>query len=102
MTPTTACGGPTASGSTPPSDTGVRRNSPNGDSSSKKPSNTLLPIHAVSTAFATQLATKEWHRQLGGDIIADAILDRIVHNAIWINTGEYNMSQRHGQAMLDN
>lgn len=28
----------------------------------------------VSTAFATQLATKEWHRQLGGDTIADAIL----------------------------
>ena len=38
MTPTTACGGPTTSGSTPPSDTGVRRNSPNRDSSSKDPS----------------------------------------------------------------
>jgi len=34
------------SGSTPPSDTGVRRNSPNRDSSSKKLSNTPLPIHA--------------------------------------------------------
>lgn len=32
-------------GSTPPSDTRVRRNSPNRDSSSKKPSNTPLPIH---------------------------------------------------------
>ena len=42
------------------------------------------------------------HRQLGGDTIADAILDRIVHNTIWINTGEYNMRQRHGQTMLDN
>ena len=61
-----------------------------------------LQYDTVSTAFATQLATKEWHRQLGGDTIADAILDRIVHNAIWINTGEYNMRQRHGQAMLDN
>ncbi|WP_256755009.1 ATP-binding protein [Bifidobacterium longum] len=49
-----------------------------------------------------QLATKEWHRQLGGDTIADAILDRIVHNTIWINTGEYNMRQRHGQTTLDN
>lgn len=46
--------------------------------------------------------TKERHRQLGGDTIADAILDRIVHNAVWIDTGEYNMRQRHGQAMLDN
>ena len=44
MTPTTTCGGPTTSGSTPPLDTGVRRNSPNRDSSSKKPSNTPLPI----------------------------------------------------------
>ena len=43
--PTTACGGPTTSGSTPPSDTGARRNSPNKDSSSKKLSNTPLPIH---------------------------------------------------------
>lgn len=60
-----------------------------------------LRYDTVSTAFATQLATKEWRRQLGGDTIADAILDRIVHNAIWINTGEYNMRQRHGQAMLD-
>lgn len=32
-------------GSTPLSDTRVRRNSPNRDSSSKKPSNTPLPIH---------------------------------------------------------
>ena len=56
----------------------------------------------VSTAFATQLATKEWHTRLGGDTIADAILDRIVHNAIWIDAGEYNMRQRHGQTMLDN
>lgn len=44
MTPTTTCGGPTTGGSTPPLDTGVRRNSPNRDSSSKKPSNTPLPI----------------------------------------------------------
>ena len=34
-------------GSTPPSDTGVRRNSPNRDSSSKKSSNTPLPIQGV-------------------------------------------------------
>ena len=40
------CGGPTTKDSTPPSDTGVRRNSPNRDSSSKNLSNTPLPIHA--------------------------------------------------------
>lgn len=52
MTSTTTCGGPTTSGSTPPSDTGVRRNSPNRDSSSKKPSNTPLPIQSASAHAA--------------------------------------------------
>ncbi|NMM92818.1 ATP-binding protein [Bifidobacterium oedipodis] len=61
-----------------------------------------LRYDTASTAFATQLATKEWHNRLGGDTIADAILDRIVHNTIWIDTGEYNMRQRHGQTTLDN
>ena len=39
------CGGSTTKDSTPPSDTGVRRNSPNRDSSSKNLSNTPLPVH---------------------------------------------------------
>ena len=55
----------------------------------------------ASTAFAPQLATKEWHSRLGGDTIADAILDRIVHNTVWSDTGEFNMRQRHGQSMLE-
>ena len=44
MTSTATYGVPTTSGSTPPSDTGARRNSPNKDSSSKKLPNTPLPI----------------------------------------------------------
>ena len=59
-----------------------------------------LRYDTVSAAFATQPAPKQWHHQLGGDTIADAILDRIVHNTIWIDTGEYNMRQQHGQTML--
>lgn len=55
----------------------------------------------ASTAFATQSATKEWHSRLGGDTIADAILDRIVHNTVWIDTSEFNMRQRHGRSMLE-
>lgn len=55
----------------------------------------------ASTAFTTQLATKEWRSRLGGDTIADAILDRIVHNTVWIDTGESDMRQRHGQSMLE-
>ena len=46
-TPTTMCGGPTTKDSTPPSDTGAPTNSPNKDSSPKKPSNTPLPIQPV-------------------------------------------------------
>ena len=60
-----------------------------------------LRYDTASTASATQLATKEWHTRLGGDTIADAILDRIVHNTIWIDTSEYNMRQHHGQTMLE-
>lgn len=60
-----------------------------------------LRYDTAGTAFATRPATKEWHDRLGGDTIADAILDRIVHNTIWIDTGEYNMRQHHGQAMLE-
>ena len=44
------CGGSTTKDSTPPSDTGVRRNSPNRDSSSKNLSNTPLPVQLVREA----------------------------------------------------
>ena len=58
-----------------------------------------LRYDTAGTASATQPATKERHNRLGGDTIADAILDRIAHNTIWINTGEHNMRQHHGQTM---
>ena len=51
----------------------------------------------AGTAFATQLATRERHSRPGGD----AILDRIVHDTVWIDTGEFNMRQRHGRPMLE-
>ncbi len=47
-----------------------------------------------STVFCTQYAKKDWHARLGGAVQADAIMDRIVHNARWINTGPINMRQR--------
>lgn len=46
-----------------------------------------------STIFATQYAKKDWHSRLGGGVHADAIMDRIVHNAMWINTGNINMRE---------
>ena len=34
-----------------------------------------------STVITTQLPTKSWHEQLADPTIADAICDRVVHNA---------------------
>ncbi|MGP5638612.1 ATP-binding protein [Brachybacterium tyrofermentans] len=46
-----------------------------------------------STVFCTQYAKKDWHPRLGSGVRADAIMDRIVHNAIWIDTGTKNMRE---------
>ncbi|MGE4622402.1 MULTISPECIES: ATP-binding protein [Bifidobacterium] len=46
-----------------------------------------------STLFATQYPQKDWHQRLGGGTHADAIMDRIVHNTTWIETGDYNMRE---------
>jgi DNA replication protein DnaC len=51
-----------------------------------------------STIFATQYAKKDGHTRLGGGVHADAIMDRIVHNALWINTGDINMREHTAQA----
>ena len=48
---------------------------------------------ATSTVFCTQYAKKDWHQRLGSDVHADAIMDRIVHNTIWIETGQTNMRE---------
>lgn len=48
---------------------------------------------AGSTVFCTQYAKKDWHPRLGGGVHADAIMDRIVHNTIWITTGTRNMRE---------
>ena len=47
----------------------------------------------TSTVFCTQYAKKDWHSRLGGGVHADAIMDRIVHNTIWIDTGNHNMRE---------
>lgn len=46
-----------------------------------------------STVFCTQYAKKDWHHRLGGGVHADAIMDRIVHNTIWVDTGGTNMRE---------
>lgn len=47
----------------------------------------------TSTVFCTQYQQKDWHVRLGAGVHADAIMDRIVHNTIWIETGTYNMRE---------
>jgi len=46
-----------------------------------------------STIFCTQYRREDWHARLGGGVHADAIMDRIVHNAVWIETGNMNMRE---------
>lgn len=48
---------------------------------------------ASSTIFCTQYKKEDWHSRLGGGVHADAIMDRIVHNAIWIYSGNLNMRE---------
>jgi DNA replication protein DnaC len=47
----------------------------------------------TSTIFCTQYKKEDWHSRLGGGVHADAIMDRIVHNAVWIYAGNLNMRE---------
>lgn len=48
---------------------------------------------SAPTVFCTQYRQEYWHARLGGGVHADAIMDRIVHNAVWIETGSMNMRE---------
>ena len=48
---------------------------------------------SAATIFCTQYRQDDWHARLGGGVHADAIMDRIVYNAIWIETGTMNMRE---------
>ena len=48
-----------------------------------------LRYGTASTVFCTQLKKKDWHPRLGGGVHADAIMDRIVHNAVWVVTHNF-------------
>lgn len=53
----------------------------------------------ASTVFCTQYLQKDWHQRLGSGVHADAIMDRIIHNTVWVDTGNYNM--REHTALID-
>ena len=46
-----------------------------------------------STIFCTQFKKDEWHARLGGGVHADAMMDRIVHNVIWVYSVNLNMRE---------
>lgn len=52
------------------------------------------------TIFCTQYKISEWHPRLGGGVIADAILDRIVHNSEIISLGSKNMREFYSSKSL--
>jgi DNA replication protein DnaC len=47
-----------------------------------------------STIATSQLPIEEWHDVIGDAILADAILDRLVHNAYKINLRGESMRKR--------
>jgi DNA replication protein DnaC len=47
------------------------------------------PLHRITIWAALQVPVDKWHNLIGDPTYADAVLDRIVHNAHRINlTGE--------------
>lgn len=51
----------------------------------------------ASTIFCSQIDPSGWHTKLGNETIAEAILDRIIHDSYQILLdGEISMRERHG------
>lgn len=45
----------------------------------------------LSTVMCTLYEQSEWHNRLGGNVQAESVIDRIVHNCVDIVLGDLNM-----------
>lgn len=48
---------------------------------------------AASTIFCTQCKLEDWHGWLGGGVLADSIMDRIIHKSHQLYSGNINMRE---------
>lgn len=47
----------------------------------------------ASTIFCTQYKLEDWHTRLGGGVLADSIMDRIIHKSHQLYAGDINMRE---------
>ena len=47
----------------------------------------------ASTVFCTLYKVEDWHARLGGGVLADSIMDRIVHKSFRVYSGNLNMRE---------
>jgi len=55
----------------------------------------------ASTIFCSQLPVKDWHSKIEEPTIADAILDRVVHDSLRIELHGQSMRKKTSQILLD-
>lgn len=46
-----------------------------------------------ATIFCTQYKVEDWHARLGGGVLADSIMDRIIHKSFRVYSGNMNMRE---------
>jgi len=54
-----------------------------------------------ATLIAAQIPVKHWHETIGDPTIADAVLDRLIHNAYTITLKGESMRKHRGKNLTD-